>query len=705
VRRSIFSLATLNIAIGLVGILGSLVGVAAWWHGHRRRTATADQRMVMLKRVRNYWIDGVLEPSLNPMGNLRLDFVARPDMAVCTHMIRGGKREPERLQGSIVDAFDQAAGGLLVLGGPGSGKTTLLLELAKDLLDRAESDPDYPIPVVFNLSTWVGGQGFVDWMVERLRLDYDVPDAISRGWIEDCKLLPMLDSLDEVTAKYRGDCTNSINAFSRRYGPVRYVVCSRLSDYKPISRRLRIEQAIELQNLTPKQIDAYLIQAGTSLADVRAALRADKSLLDLLRSPLILNTVAVSYANRNAQALRRKGSLGQRRAWLFDAYIDRMFEHRSTATAEHQAKMVAWLAWLAQATQDENVNEFRIERVQPSWFFHDERSIRSFVTGSICLLDAAVRLPVFILMAGSLLGFTYALYSASLIGFLEGILLLQRAKKRGAVIASAEQLRWSWASIRSEAPIGDLGSLMNVLIFSVVAASALATWSHSARIAGVLVLSCLIGLLMRVLWLGWTPTLSENSSRPNDGIHRSARHAVFGGLALGSILGLTFEGLARAFDLYQAFGMKSGAALPGGILALGIAVGLQAGVTIAIRSGGDACAMHYALRARLAWARVAPFRLRKFLDESTDRLLLRRSGGAYRFTHRLMQEHFASMADELAAAGGRPKAQRKHNQAFAQRQVGRICPHWSSSLLSRALPPGPQSRTSILHPAVPGSRH
>ena len=486
-RRSIFSLATLNTAIGLVGTLGSLVGVAMWWHGHRRRTATADQRMVMLKRVRNHWIDGVLEPSLNPMGNLRLDFVARPDMAVCTYMKRGRNREPERLQGSIVDAFDQAAGGLLVLGGPGSGKTTLLLELAKDLLDRAEKDPDYPIPVVFNLSTWVGRQGFVDWMVERLRLDYDVPDAIGRGWIEDCKLLPMLDSLDEVTPKHRSDCTNSINAFSRRYGPVRYVVCSRLSDYKPISRKLRIEQAIELQNLTLKQIDAYLIQAGTSLADVRAALRADRSLLDLLRSPLILNTVVVSYANRNAQALRRKGSLGQRRAWLFDAYIDRMFEHRSTATADHHAKMVAWLAWLAKAMQDENVSEFRIERLQPGWFFHGERSIRSFVTGSICLLDAAVRLPVFILMAGSLLGFTYALYSASIIGFLEGILLLQRAKKRGAVIASAEQLRWRWSSIRSEAPISDLGSLIYVLTFSVVAASALATWSHSARIAGVLV--------------------------------------------------------------------------------------------------------------------------------------------------------------------------------------------------------------------------
>ena len=39
----------------------------------------------------------------------------------------------------------------LVMGPSGSGKTTLLLELARDLLSRAEQDLTHPIPVVFNL--------------------------------------------------------------------------------------------------------------------------------------------------------------------------------------------------------------------------------------------------------------------------------------------------------------------------------------------------------------------------------------------------------------------------------------------------------------------------------------------------------------------------------------------------------------------------
>ena len=52
---------------------------------------------------------------------------------------------------TIFDQFDQT---LLLLGAPGSGKTTLLLELARDLIERAENDSDHPMPVVFNLSSW-----------------------------------------------------------------------------------------------------------------------------------------------------------------------------------------------------------------------------------------------------------------------------------------------------------------------------------------------------------------------------------------------------------------------------------------------------------------------------------------------------------------------------------------------------------------------
>src|SRR5436189_229962 len=54
----------------------------------------------------------------------------------------------------IIDVFEKANGFLLILGEPGSGKTTLLLELADQLLENAEEDDSYAVPVIFNLSTW-----------------------------------------------------------------------------------------------------------------------------------------------------------------------------------------------------------------------------------------------------------------------------------------------------------------------------------------------------------------------------------------------------------------------------------------------------------------------------------------------------------------------------------------------------------------------
>ncbi|MHC5721636.1 MAG: NACHT domain-containing protein, partial [Nostoc sp.] len=50
----------------------------------------------------------------------------------------------------IIKVFDkeEIAGKLLILGTPGSGKTIALLELGRELIARAESDPDEPMPVL-----------------------------------------------------------------------------------------------------------------------------------------------------------------------------------------------------------------------------------------------------------------------------------------------------------------------------------------------------------------------------------------------------------------------------------------------------------------------------------------------------------------------------------------------------------------------------
>jgi hypothetical protein len=58
---------------------------------------------------------------------------------------------------SIVEAYDGAGSGLLILGAPGAGKSTLLRELASELIVRAEQDAAQPVPAIVNLSSWLSG--------------------------------------------------------------------------------------------------------------------------------------------------------------------------------------------------------------------------------------------------------------------------------------------------------------------------------------------------------------------------------------------------------------------------------------------------------------------------------------------------------------------------------------------------------------------
>src|SRR3954470_18640830 len=96
----------------------------------------------MLAKVRRDWIDGYLKHSLDNLARLELGLeenpnaVSRPWDVIVQQPDRAPRRLPSgQTMGAVFDELGQA---LLILGAPGAGKTTLLLELARDLLDRAE---------------------------------------------------------------------------------------------------------------------------------------------------------------------------------------------------------------------------------------------------------------------------------------------------------------------------------------------------------------------------------------------------------------------------------------------------------------------------------------------------------------------------------------------------------------------------------------
>ena len=273
-------------------------------------------RECMLELVKNSWVKGVLEQSLQEEVLIELGLEERRDAVLNRQGIELQRlRKPNRMLQpgtnvlqpgtKIVDVFDKMGKTLLILGEPGSGKTTLLLELARDTIARAEEDPKCPIPVVFNLSSWTDAkQPIAKWLMCELNTMYCVPKGIANDWIQRNELLLLLDGLDEVLPKRREACAHAINDFRQKHGQIPLAVCCRTADYEAITTRLDIEIAVSSQPLAKEQVDSYLNRMGPELAALRATLKDDSELYQLAQSPLMLSIMTLAYREMSVHDLQ-----------------------------------------------------------------------------------------------------------------------------------------------------------------------------------------------------------------------------------------------------------------------------------------------------------------------------------------------------------------------------------------------------------------
>jgi hypothetical protein len=131
----------------------------------------------------------------------------------------------------------------------------------------------------------------------------------------------------------------------------------------------------------------------------------------------------------------------------------------------------------------------------------------------------------------------------------------------------------------------------------------------------------------------------ETKSFPNQGISRSVRNAVIGGLFSGFIVGLIFLLLGMLRE-GLVFGVKVG-------LSYFIIAGTVFGLLV---YGGLDVIKHYTLRPILWQQGYAPLNYEKFLDYAAKLIFLRRVGGGYIFIHRMLLEHFATRGQTLEPA-------------------------------------------------------
>jgi Cdc6-like AAA superfamily ATPase len=581
------------------------------------------QRQVLVRKVKEFWIEGFLKPSLSTHTLIELGVTQRPDAIWHPFMEMETVPVPldqsfEQLQATSIVNQIGTGKTLLILGEPGAGKTVTLLKLAERLVAQTEQNLSLPIPIVLNLSSWAKQRpSIAEWLVEELREKYQVPKALSKPWIEQEQLILLLDGLDEVAAEYRNACVVALNQFIETHGATEMVVCSRVRDYENLADRLKLRSAICIQPLTTEQVNQFLQNAGDALAGLNTLLQQDAELAKFAETPLILNIMSLTYAGWSAeQVMQQLDSSQNRYQHLFETYIERVLQRRGPNLPYPKDKTLHWLSWLAQRMAQESQTVFLIEKMQPSWLQNRperrEYRIRNFLIGG--LIGGLIGWLIVGLFLGLFLGLLLGL-----LGVLSGL----------TKIILVEQLSWSWQKAKGWLIVGlSFGLIVELLL----------------GLSDRLIVGLSFGLFLGLMG-GLSSTEVENRTTPNQGIRSSAKNGLIVGLSFGLIGGLSFELLLGLFGGPSGwlFGGPSGELIVGlsGWLIGGLSGWLIGWLGVGLLYGGLACIQHFNLRLILYRKGRIPWNYARFLDYAAERLLMKKVGGGYVFVHRMLMEHFA----------------------------------------------------------------
>lgn len=626
------------------------------------RTAEEERawrnRSHMLEKVRNYWIEGFLRQSLHKIALIDLEMRYALDAldSPWEMLVQSPDRPRELvpLGSTIADVFDTFGGEMLILGAPGSGKTTMLLELVRSLIERAQQDETHPLPVVFHLSSWAAQHSpLFDWLVEELRVRYQISHKVAAAWLGNNQLLPLLDGLDEVQREHRDACVEAINMFHETYGPTKLLVCSRIADYTMLTTKLRLQGAIMLQTLTEQQIEASLQQLGPQSAIARSVLRQlqdsaqrhnDVAAQELMRTPLILSIALLAYQGASDSPMPPADvAPAEQQRHLFATYVERMLERRGRHAMYTPEQTKHWLIWLAARMVEQGQTIFYLEKLQPE--------------GTLSRLQQRQFDQIAGTLRGILIGIAVGSFASILIALLAFVW-----KGFGATIGLRGALAFTLGSI-------GLFSLFYAMVGFVAASKPGVerihlieelSWTHKNMIRalrygiGAGILGVLVGIV-RYGWLGIIPGLAtgvalwalilgkeistgesspEVRVRPNQGIWTSAGNALKLSLIAAISLGLSI-GFNLSIDQEPVF-----AAL------IGTCVGIGVGVFAALFYGAETYLKHFLLRFILYRQGHIPRDYSAFLDYAAERILLRKVGGGYIFVHRTLLEYFADLEED-----------------------------------------------------------
>jgi transcriptional regulator with XRE-family HTH domain len=664
----------------------------------REQQLLRHNRKIMLEKVRGFWVEGVLETSLTNICQIDVQFEERHDLVrddlreAWTNIVQPSS-QPNQLfppETKIVDIFDQNRRSLLIVGKPGAGKTTMLLSLAREAINQARMDATQPIPAVFNLSSWTKEKGpIATWLIDELRDKYnDIREEIAKAWVEEDKLLILLDGLDEVTSEYRDLCVSEIDAFCQDH-PTPIAICCRLEDYEALSSRLPVKGAVSLQSITPEQVDTCLADAGPEYAGVRKMLSNSLALQKLVDSPLMLNILAIAFQGDTSREWRETDTVDQIHKEIFAAYVEKMFNRIARTQKELYSKeqMIEWLTWLARRMRQHHESILLIERIQPSWLDYDIQR-KLYTSISRLTVGQVFGLP-FGLFFGLLSGFTFSeifydnfwqaqvsqifslffwIIVGLIIGQMAGVVfafLLERHATSDK-INTVETIKWSWQVMQKKFFAGFRTGIMigAVFAFVIICLGLLANDAGGGVLFGLmafLIFGLSLGLIFGFL-TGFEnyELVLQDRIQPNQGIRQSRNNAIKVGVT-SSLIGVPIGILILVFTIIIIIILNGGIRTRGemALLAfifflgslqftvLGAVSGIFAGGIASLNLGGLAVIRHFILRLILYLSGCTPFKLTRFLDYATDLILLRKTGGSYIFIHPMLMDHFVREEDQV----------------------------------------------------------
>lgn len=592
--------------------------------------------------------------------------------------LKGSDILPEET--TILDLFNREdiGGRLLILGQPGSGKTTTQLELARRLIENhVNIDPNYPIPILINLSSWVK-KDLYEWLVETIRFRYHFEDKIITNWLDQGRLLLLLDGLDELRIDLQESCIEAINQFIDKNQSDYVVICSREEEYKLSKKKLHLNGVIQLKNLTEEQIKGCLYEIGKQ--DLWLMVSQDPQLLDLVKTPLILSITILTYQDMPSKAgIHAQSNAEDRIRDLWESYIQRMLRqdlgirickiYQNQGQAPSLRQTYRWLIWLAQRLEENYKSEFYIESLQPTYLTHQEKI--NYISLLVLIINAPILLMLFLFLGAFLsvcisggiiftiklsnslllLNFNvpdlYGLWGGFIIGFwlafvtTESLIMNEMtlfkvwSKKRILRVKNIEFLKWSNNEF--------FRSIYQIL-------SSYKPMQGSKPYLPAFI--ALTGGFIR----GWIPEYAIDINvyeRPNHLIYRAIincfKISVSASLIFALLVTFPFLLLHKSsFPLGTGYwylpSAPSIAKLVSWLVFTVILAAFIVPITVVYNESGLTFLQHLVIRWLLYRNNYAPWNYAQFLDYCKEKLILERVGGRYRFIHKQLQEHFASMS-------------------------------------------------------------